>query len=301
MLSAYIIEKRKRKDQNVVSVIGLEDNKDKYSDFTCCFRSNNGDTIVEHVRSSEHHVFSYENSPFRRVQYTCPLPMMSKSFKWVSISTAFNKTCNKDAKYYVAVQTPSQGELAVCTTVLYGSLSANLLLEWFEVQRILGVDKVISYTKNLNDDAMKVLEYYESLGLTDIIHVAGFPTRDKDIRLSDNTDRVWINQEVFALDCHTRILKYVHVPSRTHIASPILHNFNPEDGFKRYEASPTDVTLHHYRSCQKYFGKLFKSDSTNVEERKLNIYDIAVSTCQKIPQFKQKNIEIIANILKPGY
>ncbi|XP_071174082.1 uncharacterized protein [Mytilus edulis] len=96
-------------------------------------------------------------------------------------------------------------------------------------------------------------------------------------------------------------LKYVHVPSRTHIASPILHNFNPEDGFKRYEASPTDVTLHHYRSCQKYFGKLFKSDSTDVEERKLNIYDIAVSTCQKNPQFKQKNIEIIANILKPGY
>lgn len=59
------------------------------------------------------------------------------------------------------------------------SISANLLLEWFEVQRILGVDKVISYTNNLNDDAMKVLEYYESFGLTDIIHFAGFPAGGK--------------------------------------------------------------------------------------------------------------------------
>lgn len=38
-----------------------------------------------------------------------------------------------------------------------------------------------------------------------------FYTSDKDIRLSDNTDRVWINQEVFALDCHTRMYGYKYV------------------------------------------------------------------------------------------
>jgi hypothetical protein len=43
-------------------------------------------------------------------------------------------------------------------------------VEWFEAQRILGVDKVVTYPYRLNANALKVLKHYESVGLLDIIN-----------------------------------------------------------------------------------------------------------------------------------
>ena len=50
---------------------------------------------------------------------------------------------------------PLQGELAVCGTVLYGNMSAELLR--FEVQRLIGVEMTVSYTFELNKDAIKII------------------------------------------------------------------------------------------------------------------------------------------------
>jgi hypothetical protein len=38
------------------------------------------------------------------------------------------------------------------------------IVEWFEAQRIFGVDKVVAYPYRLNANALKVLKYYESVG-----------------------------------------------------------------------------------------------------------------------------------------
>jgi hypothetical protein len=37
------------------------------------------------------------------------------------------------------------------------------IVEWFESQRILGVDKVVTYPYRRNTNALKVLKYYESV------------------------------------------------------------------------------------------------------------------------------------------
>ncbi|CAC5398038.1 unnamed protein product [Mytilus coruscus] len=164
MLSTYFIKKMKEQKDKIVTVFGWEEKTNHYSNFKCCFRLQKSKQIV--IQSTEWFMYSYPDSLLRRVQFTCPISMESKSIEKVSIITDYNRTCHKESKYYIQVQTPFKGELAVCTTVLYGSLAAELLLEWFEVQRIIGVEKTVTYTFELNTDAMEICEYYESIGFT---------------------------------------------------------------------------------------------------------------------------------------
>jgi hypothetical protein len=49
------------------------------------------------------------------------------------------------------------------------------IVEWFEAQRILGVDKVVTYPYRVNANALKVLKYYESVGCLDIINGFDLP------------------------------------------------------------------------------------------------------------------------------
>ena len=62
--------------------------------------------------------------------------------------------------------------MALCNKVAYGSLRAELIIEWMETYRYLGVDKVVSYfLDELNDAAQKVLFYYSSIGFVDLFKV----------------------------------------------------------------------------------------------------------------------------------
>ncbi|VDI70486.1 Hypothetical predicted protein [Mytilus galloprovincialis] len=72
----------------------------------------------------------------------------------------------------------------------------------------------VSYTFELNKDAMKIIEYYESIGFTLVVRVAGFPAREKHVRYlsrGDQNAKVWLDQEVYALDCQTRMYGYKYV------------------------------------------------------------------------------------------
>jgi hypothetical protein len=51
--------------------------------------------------------------------------------------------------------------------MVYGDVSADDLLTWFEIHRRMGVTKVLTYTYDLNDDAAKVLRYYQSQGMVE--------------------------------------------------------------------------------------------------------------------------------------
>ena len=44
------------------------------------------------------------------------------------------------------------------------------IVEWFEAQRILGVDKVVTYPYRRNTNALKDIKYYESVWFLDIIN-----------------------------------------------------------------------------------------------------------------------------------
>ena len=59
--------------------------------------------------------------------------------------------------------------LALSTQVAYGSVNAELIIEWIEAYRYLGVDKIVShFTEDINEKAFKVLLYYHNLNLIDL-------------------------------------------------------------------------------------------------------------------------------------
>ncbi|VDI70485.1 Hypothetical predicted protein [Mytilus galloprovincialis] len=377
MLSAYLITNIEEQKDRIITVIGWEENISKYKYYTCCVRLLEGKRVA--IQSTQKFVYhSDADSYLNRVQFSCPISLESRSIEGVSIITHFTKTCHKDAKFYIPVHMPLQGELAVCGTFIYGSLSANLLLEWFEVQRIIGVEKIVTYTFELNKEAMKICEHYESIGLTVLVRIADFPYRVKHVNsIDDRSVNVYTDQDVFALDCHTRMygykyvlgidrdefvlpnirkhgmslikvldklldnstagiilkpnihvttwepfnkssslflrqylnstnpvwdrVKYANLPNRTHIGSPGVHDFVPKKGFRWYTAAPADITLHHYRSCQKNWWKKFISNTNVVYEIRsiLNEDSHAVSTCTYFKQYQQEDIEIIGQLIEP--
>ena len=84
-----------------------------------------------------------------------------------------NRNCHVNIKHYIKLEIGHKGrnsDLAVCAKLTYDSV--NLLALWFEAQRLLGVDKVITYPFRLdaNPNAKKVLKYYEAVGFLEIIN-----------------------------------------------------------------------------------------------------------------------------------
>ena len=102
-------------------------------------------------------------------QFVCPNPRHSNQTLPLAVSLTQNG-CPDDASLYVEVETPfavtnRKEEIAVCTKLAFGNLSAYEMIEWFEVQKSLGVSKIITYTHKLNAAAEEVLKYYQSEGL----------------------------------------------------------------------------------------------------------------------------------------
>ena len=141
--------------------------------FKCCFLLKNN-TVVE-IQSNRRN--TQYPSAIRAVQYVCPSVVNSNLIKLVSVVLGSNK-CPSDSKYYVKLNigpTERNPKLAICTKLTYDDVDPISIVEWFEAQRILGVDKVVTYPYRLNANALKVLQYYESVGFLDIINGFDLP------------------------------------------------------------------------------------------------------------------------------
>ncbi|CAC5371567.1 unnamed protein product [Mytilus coruscus] len=177
--------------------------------FTCCFyREDNTQFYVNSTRKSA----TFLNSgPLHSVQYMCPVNV--SSIRKVSVSEG-PQHCVGHEEYYIKVDIPIKSEsgLAVCSKISYGNMDAKLILEWFEVQRLLGVDKVLTYTYKLNMQAMVVLEYYESIGYAEIIRDFDFPQKEEMLRNAGDTSYpAWVDLQVIMHDCQSRLYGYKYV------------------------------------------------------------------------------------------
>lgn len=142
------------------------------ANFTCCFYGK--DNTLFYINSTRKTATFLNSGPYHSVQFECPVDFFSVTKVSVSDGPQY---CFENKEYYIKVDTPMKSEsgLAVCSKISYGKLDAKRLVEWFEVQRLLGVDKVLAYTYKLNTQAMNVLEYYESIGYAEIIRDFDFP------------------------------------------------------------------------------------------------------------------------------
>ena len=75
-----------------------------------------------------------------------------------------NETFVMPVEYPQRAGEGNQSELAVCVSVSYGSHELVRLIEWTEMQRILGVSKITIYNNSLNLQAGEVFRFYSAIG-----------------------------------------------------------------------------------------------------------------------------------------
>ena len=153
------------------------------SDVTCCLLLNNR-SILSIAGTMVIPLIFLPLSQLKARRYICPLDMDWNKINSVSVRID-NPTCRKNESFYIKptiLRKSGNCNIGVFAKIAYGSVDAQKLIEWFEVNRLLGVDKVYIHTYKLNNLAMKVLEYYESIGIAMVFKGYSVPEKGKTIR-----------------------------------------------------------------------------------------------------------------------
>lgn len=134
--------------------------------FDCCIF--NKKTMDNFVTKEAFIKNDFGYSPFSARQYQCQIPQCIMNATHVGM-VEHGTPCSSFMKT-IPVFYPSRekGKLAICAKIAYGTLSPQRLIEWFEYHRLMGVDKVLTMVQYLNEDAYKVLLYYQKLQFGEI-------------------------------------------------------------------------------------------------------------------------------------
>ena len=141
---------------------------------TCCFKFvNENDILYRSVVPLKQRFFQV-GAPMWSYYLACPNIKDSKMTVPIGVAVKLsNNTCLEDQVSYVRPYFPLKepNKIAIGTKTAFGNISAELIIEWMEAYKHLGVDKVVTYyMKGINGDALKVLQYYESTGILDLFY-----------------------------------------------------------------------------------------------------------------------------------
>ncbi|PVD22529.1 hypothetical protein C0Q70_18343 [Pomacea canaliculata] len=147
-------------------------------DLTCCVVMNNKKLYtttasvyykyyIEEYFSSVLEMF--KNAPTKAKQYSCVVPQIGFQASHVMLTSS---SCPETLEDYLPVIYPRKvpDGLAICAKASFGDkLNPNILMEWFEMQRLLGVDKIQLMDLHNPEPIQKVFRYYTDLGLLDLL------------------------------------------------------------------------------------------------------------------------------------
>lgn len=135
-------------------------------EFSCCLFHDVQKRNPIQVNAFIKNNFGYSTLVAR--QYECSIPRLKKDIIEMGMIVR-GKQCYP-TMHTVSVTVPERHakSLAICAKIAYGTLSPQRLIEWFEYQRLMGVDKILAMVQYLNDDAYRVLKYYEKNGVLDV-------------------------------------------------------------------------------------------------------------------------------------
>ena len=89
----------------------------------------------------------------------------------LSLTILSNVTCRENHATYVSPYFPFKepDKIVLGSKFAFGNLSAQLIIEWIEAMKYIGVNKIVThYLRTLNTDARKVLYHYASEGTVDL-------------------------------------------------------------------------------------------------------------------------------------
>lgn len=152
--------------KNITSVtINLWDGSQN-KQFSCCLFKNGLKTNSFQVAAYIKNNYGYSTLAAR--QYRCPIPRNMGNITDVGMIEK-EKPCSPTMETVKMIYPERhKNSFAICAKIAYNKLSPQRLIEWFEYQRVMGVDKILTMVQYLNADAYKVLQYYKKIELLDL-------------------------------------------------------------------------------------------------------------------------------------
>ena len=147
----------------------------KREDISCCFKYSPV-SKSNFVRSLPINVYLHNyRHPLRGFHLTCPNKRHTSGTVPIGIGLTIPAlSCSDRYVTYVKPYFPLKetgNKLAIGTKMAFGNVSAEWIIEWMETYKKLGVDKILTYVlKQINQEALKVLEYYSSTDILDLYH-----------------------------------------------------------------------------------------------------------------------------------
>ncbi|XP_059156805.1 uncharacterized protein LOC131941540 [Physella acuta] len=199
--------------------------------------------------------------------------------------------CPTDTKDYLKVLYPTkQPGIALCGKIAHsGGVEPQKAIEWFEMQKLLGVDKILIYDLGNPKGLTRVFRHYQQEGILDLqpYELPGEPETRSLTEAYKHTAQFNYDETLAVLECRHRMAGYDYVISHdmdemiiprqavnlktffqekwsqhptasalffhTEFFLTTWEPSNPEEQLmvKRFRVNiePNEAILHHYRKC----------------------------------------------------
>ena len=145
----------------------------KHRNMFCCFVSKDG--WIHKIPVTRKSMFL--NHSLTAVQVFCEAEKNAQlkiNTRPVGVTLTYDiDVCPTDISNYATVQytRPCLLEvcMAICTKIAYGYLNPEMVVEWMEYYKYMGVNHVVVFTFNLAADALTVLKFYEKQDFVEVL------------------------------------------------------------------------------------------------------------------------------------
>ena len=219
-------------DGEVVRVIVVAHKLDKINLF-CVYNYTDGQPVkkIPAQKPAIGAGWSYKKRTLREYVLFCSCSSLSIP---TTVTIVTNTTSSVHRPFVLPVERPERATIpqgfVVCPAVLHDHLDPMFLVEWLEMLRLLGVDKVTVYNISLDEPASSVLRYYYD--------VDGFvELRQSPYFVEDERETRRLHQSPAINDCYFRnMYRYekiividadeIIVPRREHTYSSLIQSIN---------------------------------------------------------------------------
>lgn len=146
------------------------------SQFYCCLKIGSAYRVARAIQTS----FYDKQTTAIASQYICNIPLKNNTSSRVGVVVMdaiaepsqqldVIQKCKNGTYTKVYFPKSNEGKLGLCTKIAYSKLNPAHLIEWFEYQKMMGVDKVIAAKQDINSEALRVFKHYEEQGILETI------------------------------------------------------------------------------------------------------------------------------------
>lgn len=167
---------------------------------------------------------THQSRQYTEYVLTCILPRGNPPPRSVTITDSKRKLNMSRIPVEVPEHPDVQEDLAICVSVSYYDLKPDRLVEWLEMQKILGVSRVFIYNNSVTGEANRVLSAYRDEGFVVVRHSFSF-VHDPDEKL------IHLHMSPVINDCMYRYMyafRYFAIIDLDEVIVPRRFEFLPE-------------------------------------------------------------------------